>query len=113
MNGGAAARDPQVIMRRLPEEERDYFLARYRTVASAAVEHETGYKALQRFLDVWRIGARAQRPSSGEVEARVQEIRDGAPTVPIEDVFPRLLGMSRAEAVAWWQQRVEQAVEGR
>ncbi|MES9536752.1 MULTISPECIES: DUF6247 family protein [unclassified Actinomadura] len=105
--------DPQVIMERLPEQERDFFLAQYRERAHAAADDLTGYKALQRFLNVWSIRARTRRPSSEELEARIQEIRDGAPTIPIEDVLVQHLGMSRAEAAAWWQQKVEQAAEGR
>ncbi|WP_141579748.1 DUF6247 family protein [Actinomadura sp. WMMA1423] len=113
MTDTGAAQDPQVLLRRLPEEERAYFLAQYRKLASAAVESGTGYAALQRFLGVWSIRARARRPSGDEVTARIREIRDGAPTVPVEDFIAQHLGMSRVEAGAWWRRRVERAAGGR
>ncbi|MGW2311874.1 DUF6247 family protein [Actinomadura luteofluorescens] len=106
-------RDPQVIVDSLPEGERDFFLAQYRERAHAAADDLTGYKALQRFLNVWSIRARTQRPSSKEIQDRIQEIRAGAPTVPIEEVIAQQLGISRADAASWWRQKVEQATEGR
>lgn len=105
-------RDPQAILARLPEHERDFFLAQYRERAHAAADDVTGYKALQRFLHLWSIRAHAPREDR-DLNAEAQEIRDGGPTIPIEDALAESLGMSREDAAVWWRQKVEHAAESR
>lgn len=89
-------RDPQVILRDLPEREHDTFLHAYQEAANAAAQDPAGYKRLRDTLQRWAIRAHtlrielARNPRYYEdVDAETQAIKDGAvKTTPIEDVFP-------------------------
>jgi hypothetical protein len=102
--------DPESILARLPEHERDFFLTQYRERAHAAADDVTAYKALQRFLHLWSIRAHTPREDR-DPAAEAQAILNGAPTIPIEEALAETLGMTRDEAAAWSRQKVEQATE--
>ncbi|HET7017505.1 MAG TPA: DUF6247 family protein [Streptosporangiaceae bacterium] len=78
--------DPQVILRDLPERERDEFLRQYQQAIEAAKD-PAGYQHLRRLLHVWSLIVIAVgRPGFYEDLAA---IRSGtATTVPVTDVIP-------------------------
>jgi hypothetical protein len=78
--------DPLVILRDLPERERDEFLNQYRTAVDAARD-PAGYEQLRRMLHVWSLAVvAASQPGYYEELAAV---RDGiAPTVPVIEAIP-------------------------
>ncbi|HMH92272.1 MAG TPA: DUF6247 family protein [Streptosporangiaceae bacterium] len=86
--------DPQVILRDLPERERDTFLAQYREAAEGSV-NPAGYQRLRQVLHIWSLAVIAcnspgyyDRTSSGGIRE---------PGIPAEEVFPD------------WNERIEAA----
>jgi hypothetical protein len=79
--------DPERILRRLPEAERERFLSEYRTALDAA--HEVWrYRHLQELLARWELVATATS-KPGYAQAR-EEVRTGAGQyVSLEDVIAR------------------------
>jgi hypothetical protein len=77
--------DPQVILRDLPERERDLFLGQYRESVEEARD-PAGYARLRRFLHAWSIRVIAVN-SPGYYE-RTDPHRAQEPGIPIEEVFP-------------------------
>jgi hypothetical protein len=83
--------DPVEILRVLPEQFHEQFLAEYRAAAEGARQVE-GYRALHDFLRLWRLTAVAH--SDPGFEARLAQVREAVRTgsqegtVPIEDVIP-------------------------
>jgi hypothetical protein len=60
--------DPQLILRMLPERERERFLVRYRE-ALAEARDPAGWQYLRRALRLWRMRAEALgRPGFAEAE---------------------------------------------
>lgn len=77
--------DPEVILARLPERERDVFLSQYWEAARAIANDLVGYKQLKNLLHAWSIRAQVvSRPGyHGELEAQREAIRNGTvQTVP-------------------------------
>jgi Family of unknown function (DUF6247) len=83
--------DPVEILRVLPEQFHEQFLAEYTTAVEAAHRVE-GYRALHDLLRLWRLRAVARSDPSFETRLeRVRESvrRDGSEGwVPIEDIVP-------------------------
>lgn len=78
--------DPLVILRDLPEREREEFLRQYHQAVDAAHD-PVGYQQLRRLLHVWSLTviATAQPGYYEELAA----VRAGtATTVPVTDVVP-------------------------
>lgn len=83
--------DPVAILRVLPEQFHEQFLAEYSAAAEGAQRVE-GYRALHDLLRLWRLRAIAR--SDPTFEARLERAseamrtgsREGA--VPIEDIVP-------------------------
>ncbi|GAA4620802.1 hypothetical protein GCM10023196_006210 [Actinoallomurus vinaceus] len=88
-------RDPQIILRSLPERERSVFLKDYREAVDAAHD-PAGYRILQHKLERWATKVRIldnvleQNPNYYEdLDASRQAILNGtADTVPVEEAFP-------------------------
>jgi hypothetical protein len=78
--------DPLVILRDLPERERDEFLRQYHRAVDAAHD-PAGYEQLRRMLHVWSLAVvAADQPGYYEELAAV---RDGtAATVPVTEAIP-------------------------
>jgi hypothetical protein len=78
--------DPVVILRDLPERERDEFLRQYHEAVDAAHD-PAGYERLRNLLHVWGLTVVAtSRPGYYE---ELAAIRDGtSSTVPITDAIP-------------------------
>lgn len=78
--------DPLVILRDLPERERDEFLRQYQAAIDAARD-PAGYDELRRLLHVWSLTVvAANQPGYYE---EIDSVRDGSsPTVPITDAIP-------------------------
>ncbi len=78
--------DPLVILRDLPEREREEFLRQYHRAVDAAHD-PAGYQQLRRLLHVWRLTAIAARQPGYYEE--LAAVRAGtAATVPVTDVIP-------------------------
>jgi hypothetical protein len=83
--------DPVEILRVLPEQFHEQFLAEYKTAVEGAHRVE-GYRALHDFLRLWRLRAIAR--SDPGFETRLERVREAARTgstegmVPIEDIVP-------------------------
>lgn len=83
--------DPVEILRVLPEQFHDQFLAEYRAAVEGAHRVE-GYRALHGLLRLWRLTAIMY--SDPGFEARLEQVREAARTgslegtVPIEDIVP-------------------------
>jgi hypothetical protein len=78
--------DPLVILRDLPERERDEFLRQYHQAVDAAHD-PAGYQRLRRLLHVWSLTAvAASQPGYYEEFAAVRA--GSATTVPVADVIP-------------------------
>jgi Family of unknown function (DUF6247) len=78
--------DPAVILRDLPEQERDQFLRQYHEAVDAAHD-PAGYGRLQRFLHAWRLTVIATARAGyyeelGAVQAGTAHAR------PAEEVIP-------------------------
>src|SRR5258708_32335425 len=105
-------RAPAVILERLPEREREFFLAQYHEAAQAAVDDVAGYKRLKFVLHSWSVRADilarvlARRPDYyEEVAAESEAVRNGTSrTVPIEEALAQVKNMSIEDATAYWQQ---------
>lgn len=79
-------RDPRVILRDLPQRERDEFLRQYHAAVDAAHE-PAGYEQLRRLLHVWSltVAAASRQGYYDEIDAA----RAGkSVTTPIADVVP-------------------------
>jgi Family of unknown function (DUF6247) len=78
--------DPLVILRDLPEREREEFLRQYHRAVDAA-HHLTGYQQLRRLLHVWSLTAiAASQP--GYYEELATARAGTATTVPVTDAIP-------------------------
>jgi hypothetical protein len=78
--------DPLVILRDLPEREREEFLRQYHRAVDAAHD-PAGYRQLQRLLHVWSLTAMAAgQPGYYEELAAVRA--GTAMTVPVSDAIP-------------------------
>jgi hypothetical protein len=83
--------DPIEILRVLPEQHHEQFLAEYSAAAEGARRVE-GYRALHDLLRLWRLTAIAH--SDPGFEARHERAREAARTgstegwVPIEEIVP-------------------------
>lgn len=79
-------RDPEVILERLPEQERAEFLCQYHEAVQAASD-PAGYKRLQQVLRVWSLAVTAtSQPGYYENLTAVQS--GTARTVPAETAIP-------------------------
>ena len=78
--------DPEVILRDLPEREREEFLRQYHEAVDDA--HDlAGYRQLQRLLHAWRLTAIAA--SQAGYYEELAAAQDGtAQTKPAEQAFP-------------------------
>lgn len=109
-------RDPQVILRDLPEREQAAFLQQYHEAVEAARD-PAGYKRLAACLRMWGIRARlipqvlAERPNYyEEVEAARRAVRDGTmETVPIEQAIADYYKVPLAEGERIWAEKVAEA----
>jgi Family of unknown function (DUF6247) len=80
-------RDPASILRRLPEPERESFLAEYRTALDAA--HEVWrYRQLQEVLSRWNLVAIATS-QPGYAEALLEARNATQPGVGIDEITAR------------------------
>jgi hypothetical protein len=78
--------DPLVILRDLPEGEREEFLRQYHRAVDAAHD-PAGYQQLRRLLHVWSLTAiAADQPGHYEELAAVRA--GSATTVPVTDAIP-------------------------
>jgi Family of unknown function (DUF6247) len=78
--------DPLVILRDLPEREREEFLRQYHQAIDGARD-PAGYRQLQRLLHVWSLAAIAAGQAGYYEE--IEAVRAGAATtVPVADVIP-------------------------
>ena len=82
--------DPLVILRDLPEREREEFLRQYHLAVDAAHD-PAGYERLRRMLHVWSLTVvAASQPGYYE---ELAALRDGtAPTVPVTEAIPDWAG---------------------
>lgn len=78
--------DPQVILRDLPQRERDEFLRQYHQAVDAAHE-PAGYQQLRRLLHVWSLTAIATG-QPGYYEELAAARAGTATTVPVTDAIP-------------------------
>lgn len=78
--------DPQVILRDLPQRERDEFLRQYHQAVDAAHD-PAGYQQLRRLLRVWSLTAIATGPP-GYYEELAAAQAGTATTVPVTDAIP-------------------------
>lgn len=113
-------RDPETILRDLPEREHTGFLAQYREAAHAATDDVAGYKQLQWLLEMWRVRANVlakvleQQPDYYEEQAvQFEAARDGVEGTPIEQVIADRHGIPLADAEAIWAEKVEAGRSGR
>jgi Family of unknown function (DUF6247) len=92
-------KDPEVILRDLPEQERAEFLRQYHEAVDAAHD-PAGYRHLQRLLHAWRLTVIAtSRPGYYEELTAVQA--GTAQTRPAEEAIPgwqERLAAARAQA---------------
>jgi hypothetical protein len=80
------AADPLVILRDLPEREREEFLRQYHRAVDAAHD-PAGYQHLRRLLRVWSLTAiAAQQP--GYYEELAAALTGTAMSVPVTDAIP-------------------------
>jgi Family of unknown function (DUF6247) len=78
--------DPLVILRALPEREREEFLRQYHRAVDAAHD-PAGYHQLRRLLHVWRLATiAASDPGYYDGLAAIQA--GTATTVPITEAIP-------------------------
>ena len=78
--------DPLVILRELPEREREEFLRQYHQAVDAAHD-PAGYQQLRRLLHVWNLTAiAASNPGYYEELAAVQA--GTATMVPVTEAIP-------------------------
>ena len=77
--------DPQVILRDLPQRERDEFLRQYHQAVAAAYD-PAGYQRLRRLLHVWSLTAIAVG-QPGYYEELAAASAGMATTVPVTDAI--------------------------
>jgi uncharacterized protein DUF6247 len=77
--------DPAVILRDLPEGEREGFLGQYREALEAARD-PAGYTRLRLVLRIGRL--RVVACNSPGYYDRIESVRRGEPGIPAEDAFP-------------------------
>jgi Family of unknown function (DUF6247) len=78
--------DPLVILRDLPERERDEFLRQYRAAVDAAHD-PAGYEQLRRLLHLWSLAVVATNQPGYYDEIATVRART-SPTTPIADIVP-------------------------
>ena len=78
--------DPLVILRDLPEQEREEFLRQYHRAVDAAHD-PAGYQQLRRLLHVWSLTAIAAG-QPGYYEELAAARAGTATTVPVTDAIP-------------------------
>lgn len=78
--------DPLVILRELPEREREEFLRQYHRAVDAAHD-PAGYRQLRRLLHVWSLTAIATR-QPGYYEELAAVHAGKATTLPVTDAIP-------------------------
>jgi Family of unknown function (DUF6247) len=101
--------DPQVILRRLPEHEREFFLHQYHAAVDEA-HQPAGYRRLQEFLHAWSVRVIAVNQPGYRDE--LEEVSKGtAETVPIEQVIADRYGISPQQAEQLWERKVAEAAE--
>jgi hypothetical protein len=100
-----------VILRRLPEREREFFLLQYQAAVDEA-HQPVGYRRLQQFLHAWSLRAIAvNQPGYYE---ELEKVSGGtADTVAIEQVIADRYGVSLREAERIWARKVTEAAERR
>ena len=77
--------DPQVILRDLPERERDQFLRQYHEAVDAAHD-PAGYRRLQQLLHAWRLTVIAT--SRVGYYEEIKAVQNGsAHTIPAEEAI--------------------------
>lgn len=104
-------RDPQVILRRLPEREREFFLLQYHAAVDEA--HQlVGYRRLQQFLHAWSLRVIAVN-QPGYYEEQERAGNGTAETVTIEQVIADRYGIPLREAEQIWARKVTEAAERR
>jgi Family of unknown function (DUF6247) len=81
--------DPLVILRNLPEPERDEFLRQYHAAVDAAHD-PAGYEQLRHLLQVWSLAVIATN-QPGYYEELAAARSGAAPTVPITDAIPEVV----------------------
>jgi hypothetical protein len=79
--------DPVVILRDLPEQEREEFLRQYQAAVDAAHD-PAGYEQLRRLLHVWRLAVIATGQPGYYEELAAARAGTTSATVPISDVIP-------------------------
>lgn len=95
--GSEDPHDPEQILRRLPESERERFLGEYRTAAVAAAHEVWRYKQLQEVLHVWSMKAVAySRPDFSQRRRDAKE--------PTAETF-----RPASEVIPGWDERLEEA----
>jgi hypothetical protein len=78
--------DPEVILRDLPEQERDQFLRQYHQAVDAAHD-PAGYRRLQQLPHAWRLTVIAA--SRNGYYEEIEAVRNGtAQTTAAEEAFP-------------------------
>jgi alkylhydroperoxidase/carboxymuconolactone decarboxylase family protein YurZ len=87
LDDGPGARDPETILRRLPEAERESFLREYRAALDAA--HELWrYRQLQEVLTRWNLVA-LTTSQPGYAEALAEARSAATPGVTIDEITAR------------------------
>jgi hypothetical protein len=91
--------DPEVILRDLPEQEREEFLRQYHLAVDCAHD-PAGYRRLRQLLHAWRLTVIAT--SEAGYHEELEAVRSGtARTRPAEEVVPdweKRLAAARAQA---------------
>lgn len=77
-------RDPEVILARLADGERDAFLREYRKAAQAAAQDPHAYKELRRVLAVWSLIADTEEDPA--YHQALAAVRAGEPGLSIDQV---------------------------
>lgn len=80
-------RDPERILRELPEREREGFLRAYREAMQDAAADVVRWKELQNLLRLWSLRVIATNRSGyyEGLEAARQPVRDGDGSMPLEE----------------------------
>jgi len=87
LDDGPGARDPEAILRSLPEAERESFLREYRAALDAA--HEVWrYRQLQEVLTRWNLVA-LTTSQPGYAEALAEARSTATPGVTIDEITAR------------------------
>ncbi len=79
--------DPEVILRDLPQREREEFLRQYQAAADAARQDVSQYKRLRQLLGLWSLVVVATN-KPGYYESLDAALRGTADTVPAEEIIP-------------------------